>query len=219
MSEEKKVYNNSIDIVEDLLITPMKEMLKADKSTWGSFEDRVKKINALYDECQRIMGEHSFNNMHINIKIKLAHFYKLVREYMDTDTLEIGDYNRYNADNILTKGSLDIIYGEYQKSKIPIVGYDNYYSREYSEIGKCRDCGKPILLNYGQVCKFKELIESKKKKGKQFNWPTRCLRCANIKRLRKASRNPNYNDEYREELKFRLLYEEYKRSKRKRIYS
>lgn len=219
MSEEKNTYSSSVEVVEDLLITPMKEMLKADKSTWGSFEDRVIAINCLYNEAQRVIDEHSFNDKSVSIKLKLADFYKLVREYMDTDTLEIGDYNRYSTDNILTKGSLDIIYEEYQKSKIPIVGYDNYYSREYSEIGKCRDCGKPILLNYGQVCKFKKLIESKKKKGKQFNWPTRCLRCANIKRLRKASRNPNYKNEYREEFKFRLLYEEYKRSKRKRIYS
>ena len=219
MSEEK-VYTSSVEVVEDMLITPMKEILKTDKSTWGSFEDRVKKVNTLYNEAQRVIDKYSLNDKPITIKLKTADFYKLVREYMDTDTLEIGDYNRYDADNILTKGSLDIIYEEYQKSKIPIVGYiDTYYNSEYSEIGKCRDCGKPILLNYGQVCKFKELIESKKKKGKQFNWPTRCLRCANIKRLRKASRNPNNKDEYREIFKLRLLYEEYKKSKRKRIYS
>ena len=79
MSEEKKTYSSSVEVVEDMLITPMKEMLKADKSTWSSFEDRVIAINYLYNEAQRIIDEHSFNDKPISIKLKLADFYKLVR--------------------------------------------------------------------------------------------------------------------------------------------
>ena len=193
----------AIEIAEKLLIEPIAELWKEDSSLKKSFVERITILDGIIDKyVTEINQNKDYEISDYDRTMDIIHnFFRKVRIYLDPTTLNKGDYNIYDVKEITSFIAFKYLIHDYRKAITPIKAYDyyndptEYYNHPYSKICDCRDCGRPVILTYGEVKSFKNLIFRATRKGKQFKWPTRCKICMRIKKHKKSIKNPNYSEE------------------------
>ena len=209
-----------IDVVQKTLITPMENLLNTDKETWGSFGKRIYNITDQIQAFSKSSKTTRFiGSQDPEAKEMMHRFITMAKEYLDPDSLEKGDFNLYSTDTLETIFDIISLKNIYERAKMHTVSFSGtYYDYQYTKVCNCRDCGSPIILNYGQSERYKRLIERKASIGKQFHWPTRCLKCKIIKDAKKEMRNPKYNKDYRNIIKANVKRLEQKREVYKKFF-
>lgn len=210
-----------IDVVQKTLITPMENLLNTDKETWGSFGKRIYTItNQIQAFSKSSKTTRFIGSQNPEAKEMMHRFIIMIKEYLDPDSLEKGDFNLYSTDGLENIFDIISLKNMHERAKKHTYDYFEgaYYDYQYTKVCNCRDCGSPIILNYGQSERYKRLIEYKASIGKQFHWPTRCLKCKRIKDAKKEMRNPKHNKNYRNIIKANVKHLEQKREAYKKLF-